>query len=154
MTPLALARVTETDEEMQPDTLPTLPDSMRVDDLVAGDAVFHGRGGCYQCHGMEATGLPKRGSSLNSGIIYVPVQGAAGWTGIDSLVLNGLPEGITRSQVAMPMRGLHGDLTADETRAVAAYVWAIAQTRGEPWTGGHARHATGDLVVDPRTTGP
>ena len=67
MTPLALARVTETDEEAQPDTLPTLPDSMRVDDLVQGDAIYHGKGGCFQCHGMEATGLPKRGSSLTAG---------------------------------------------------------------------------------------
>ncbi len=153
-TPLALARVTETDEESQPDTLPTLPDSMRVDDIVAGDAIFHGKGGCFQCHGMEATGLPKRGSSLTAGLIYVPIENAAGWAGADSLILNGVPENITRSQVAMPMRGLYGDLTADETREVAAYVWAIAQTRGEPWPGGHARHATGSLVVAPRTTGP
>ena len=153
-TPLALARVTETDEESQPDTMPTLPDSMRVDDIVAGDAVFHGKGGCFQCHGMEATGLPKRGSSLTAGLIYVPVEKAAGWAGLDSLILNGVPENITRSQVAMPMRGLNGDLTADETRVVAAYIWAIAQARGEPWPGGHARHATGSLVIDPRTTGP
>lgn len=153
-TPLALARVTETDEESQPDTLPALPPGMRVADVALGDALFHGKGGCYQCHGMEATGLPKRGSSLTAGLIYVPIEGALGWAGVDSLVLNGVPEAITRSQVAMPMRGLNGDLTADETRRVAAYVWAIAQARGEPWPGGHARHATGALVMDPRTTGP
>ncbi len=153
-TPLALARVTDTDEEAQPDTLPTLPPEMRTADFVAGDAIFHGKGGCYQCHGMEATGLPKRGSSLTAGLIYVPTQGAAGWTGLDSLILNGVPEAITRSQVAMPMRGLGGDLTADETREVAAYIWAIAQTRGEPWPGGHVRHATSTLIMDPRTTGP
>ena len=153
-TPLALARVTDTDEEAQADTLPTLPRGMRTADLVAGDAIFHGKGGCYQCHGMEATGLPKRGSSLTAGLIYVPTDSGPGWAGVDSLILNGVPEAITRSQVAMPMRGLESDLTADETRLVAAYVWAIAQTKGEPWPGGHVRHATGSLVMDPRTTGP
>ena len=90
----------------------------------------------------------------HGGLIYVPTEGPGGWAGLDSLILNGVPENITRSQVAMPMRGLHGDLTADETRELAAYIWAIAQTRGEPWPGGHARHATGSLVIDPRTTGP
>jgi mono/diheme cytochrome c family protein len=152
--PDATARVTDTDEEAQSDTMPTLPDSMSVDMIAAGDAIFHGRGGCYQCHGAEATGLKQRGSALTAGTIYVPVQGPHGWNGIDSLVLNGIPESLTRTQVAMPMRGLHSDLSADEVRRVAAYVWAIAQVRGEPWPGGHLAHGTPGRVIPPRTTGP
>jgi len=40
----------------------------------------------------------------------------------------------------MPARGARGDLTRDETRRIAAYVWAISQVKGEPWPGGHASH--------------
>ena len=49
----------------------------------------------------------------------------------------------------MPPRGGKSDLTPDETRAIAAYVWAISQTRGEPWPGGHATHAS---MVPPGST--
>ena len=51
-----------------------------------------------------------------------------------------MPDAISRSPIAMPARGARGDLTPDEIRHVAAYVWAISQARGEPWTGGHASH--------------
>jgi hypothetical protein len=34
-------------------------------------------------------------------------------------------------------RGAASNLTDEETRRVAAYVWAIAHVRGEPWLGGH-----------------
>lgn len=152
--PDATAGVTETDEEANADTMPTLPPGMTVATLREGDAIFHGAGGCYQCHGMEGTGMRNRGSSLTAGLIYEPTQGAAGWQAVDSLVLNGVPEEITRSQVAMPMRGLHSDLSAEDVRLVAAYVWAIAQVKGEPWPGGHVRHATSGRLIDPRTTGP
>ena len=150
----AEAGVTDTDEEAQSDTMATLPPGMTVDLIAQGDALFHGKGGCRECHGMEATGLRQRGSALTAGVIYVPVQGQAGWRGVDSLILNGVPEELSRSPVAMPMRGLHSDLSADEVRRVAAYVWAIAQVKGEPWSGGHRAHATSGRRIEPRTTGP
>lgn len=40
----------------------------------------------------------------------------------------------------MPARGAESNLTDDEIRHVAAYVWGISQTRGEPWPGGHQSH--------------
>jgi hypothetical protein len=42
----------------------------------------------------------------------------------------------------MPARGGKSDLTREEVRRVAAYIWAISQTRGEPWPGGHTSHGT------------
>jgi mono/diheme cytochrome c family protein len=124
-------------DEMQPDTLPALPPGMTIAMLQAGDSLFHGRAGCFGCHGIEGQGLPAAGDALSVGLDYV----AYNWRSIDSLIASGIPDALTRSPIAMPARGARGDLTAEEIRRVAAYVWAISQTHGEPWPGGHASHA-------------
>lgn len=124
-------------DDLQPAHLPALPHGMTLDDITAGDALFHGRAGCYVCHGVEAQGLPAAGDGITAGLSYVPYQ----WDAIAALVRNGLPDVESRSPIAMPARGARGDLTPDEIRRVSAYVWAISQTRGEPWAGGHELHA-------------
>ncbi len=131
-------RLSRTDEDGQPDTLPDLPARMTIADLRAGDVIFRGKGGCVSCHGADATGVPGKGSSLTSVLNYVPKPYS--WSGLDSLERRGISEPITRANVACPARGVRGNLTDIEVRRVAAYVWAIAQARGEPWPGGHARH--------------
>ena len=145
------AEYSPTDEEAQPPKLPTLPIGMTVADIVRGDAIFHGKGGCAVCHGMEGEGAVRAGAALTVGLLFVdPTK----WGQIDSLVRSGIPDGITRSPISMPPRGARGDLTADEVHAVSAYVWAIAQTRGEPWPGGHRWHSSYGAPKLPRTTGP
>lgn len=151
---LTTARVLDHDDDFQPDTLPSLPDGMTVGMIVDGDEIYHRQGGCYLCHGQEATGVQQRGSAITNAILMVPVKGAAGWDAIDSLVLNGIPEAATRSSIAMPPRGIRSDLNTDQVRRVAAYAWAIAQTRGEPWAGGHDSHSSSRFVTIPKTTGP
>ncbi len=131
-------RLSRTDEDGQPDTLPALPAGMTVTILRAGDRVFHARGGCVSCHGADATGVAGKGSSLTAGLNYIPKPYS--WSGLDSLERRGIPESITRSNVRCPLRGVRGDLTDSEVSRVAAYVWAIAQVRGEPWPGGHRTH--------------
>lgn len=123
-------------DEMQPDTLPTLPPGMTVAMLQAGDSLFHGRAGCFGCHGIEGQGLPAAGDAVTVELDYV----AYNWRSIDSLIAAGIPDALTRSPIAMPARGARGDLTDEEIRRVAAYIWAISQTHGEPWPGGHASH--------------
>lgn len=125
-----------THEDGQPAKLPSLPSGMTVAMLVQGDSLFRGKGGCVTCHGQEAQGVPNMGSGLTSGILFIPPR----WSTIDSLIQAGIPEPITRTTNAMPPRGANSDLTPEETRLVAAYVWAISQTRGEPWRGGHKTH--------------
>lgn len=125
-------------DEMQPDTLPTLPKGMTIRDIVGGDSVFHGKGHCFVCHGPEAAGQPAAGDAISVGLTFVQ----ADWMQIDSLVTAGIPDAITRSPIRMPQRGGRSDLTPDEIKRVAAYVWAISQTRGEPWPGGHRDHLT------------
>jgi mono/diheme cytochrome c family protein len=125
-----------TNEEGQPPHLPPLPADITLDAIRAGDSLFHGKGHCFACHGADATGLPDAGSSLTMGLNFVPTELGP----IDSLITVGIPEAVARSAIGMPPRGGKSDLTLDETREIAAYVWAISQTRGEPWPGGHVTH--------------
>jgi hypothetical protein len=135
----------DTDENAQPAKLPPLPKGMTVKMLQQGDALFRGKGGCTTCHGQEATGMPNMGSSLTGGLHFIPLE----WGPIDSLILAGIPEPITRTAIAMPPRGAGSNLTPEESRFIAAYVWAISQTRGEPWPGGHATHGPEAAQVAP-----
>jgi cytochrome c5 len=124
------------DEDGQRTKLPPLPAGMTIAIIQQGDALYHGKGGCVACHGQEATGVPNSGSSITSGLHFIPYE----WGAIDSLVRAGMPEPMTRSGVAMPPRGAASNLTDDECRRIGAYVWAISQVKGEPWPGGHQSH--------------
>ena len=145
------SRTFDTDEEAQPDTLPPLPHGMTLDMIRDGDRLFHGKGGCVSCHGSEAQGLAARGKTLTAGLAFVP---PGDWNALDSVINVGMPDRQTRSPIAMPPRGQHENLDAGETRAIAAYVWAISQTRGEPWPDGHGLHAPHDWRASSRTSIP
>ena len=80
--------------------------------------------------------MPNAGSALTLGLNFIPTK----WEAIDSVIMLGIPEAVTRSAIAMPPRGGKSDLSTDEVLAVAAYVWAISQVQGEPWPGGHRTH--------------
>lgn len=128
--------LSQTNEDGQPTKMPPLPRSVTLDLVRAGDSVFHGKGHCFACHGADGEGLPDAGSALTLSLNFVPLELAA----IDSVITFGIPESITRSAISMPPRGGKSDLSTDETRAVAAYVWLISQVRDEPWPGGHRTH--------------
>jgi mono/diheme cytochrome c family protein len=145
------ARRFDTDDGVQPDTLPTLPTDVTIADIHNGDQLFHGAGGCVNCHGSEAQGLAARGSSLTAGLHLIASDDLRG---IDSIIVNGITDAETRSPIAMPPRGQRGTMTPSETHALAAYVWALATTRGEPWPGGHALHAPRDPNASARTAIP
>lgn len=143
----AATYTTETNEDLQPAVLPALPVGMTTSMLVEGDRLFHGRGGCFACHGAEAQGLPAAGDGITSALFYARHE----WKSLDSLITTGIPDVLTRSPIAMPARGARGDLTRDEIQRLAAYVWAISAVKGEPWPGGHASHA--GLVPPGSTSG-
>lgn len=126
----------KTHDDLQPPTLPALPQGMTIGDLVRGDSIYHGKGTCFVCHGVEGEGRPAAGDALTVALNWAQPN----WRSIDSLIDNGIPQPLTRSPIQMPPRGGRSDLTGSEVRAVAAYVWAISQTRGEPWPGGHSSH--------------
>jgi mono/diheme cytochrome c family protein len=126
----------ETNDEMQPTKLPALPNGVTLDLIRAGDSLFHGKGGCFACHGSEGEGMPGAGDAITVAFNYAQQDPHS----IDSLVTAGIPDALTRSPIAMPPRGARSNLTDDEISRIAAYVWAINQVRGEPWPGGHADH--------------
>jgi mono/diheme cytochrome c family protein len=142
----------DTDEDGQPRTLPKLPAGMTTQMIVQGDSIFHGKAACYTCHGADATGMPASGSGITRGVAFIPNE----WQPIDSLITAGISEDITRSPIAMPPKGAQSNLTPDEIKLVAAYVWAIAHVRGEPWPGGHRTHeqagGQGTAASTPATT--
>jgi mono/diheme cytochrome c family protein len=123
-------------EDGQSAKLPALPQGVTLDMIRQGDSLFRGKAACNTCHGPDGGGMPASGSGITAGLNFVPTQVAA----IDSLIKAGIPEPTTRTPVAMPPRGAQSNLTDDETRRVAAYVWAISQVKGEPWPGGHRTH--------------
>jgi mono/diheme cytochrome c family protein len=132
----SLGPLTATNEDGQPTRLPPLPRGVTLDLVRSGDDVFHGKGHCFACHGADGEGLPNAGSALTLSLSFVPTELAP----IDSVIMFGIPESVTRSAISMPPRGGKSDLSTDETLAVATYVWAISQVRGEPWPGGHRSH--------------
>jgi mono/diheme cytochrome c family protein len=134
-------------DELQPDSLPSLPAGLTLDLIREGDSVFHNQGSCFACHGSEGEGLPAAGDAITVSLSYVQPE----WRSIDSLVTSGIPDALTRSPIAMPGRGARSNLTDQELAAVAAYVWAIAHARGEPWPGGHPNHLS--MIPLASTTG-
>jgi mono/diheme cytochrome c family protein len=134
-------------DNWQPKKLPALPAGVTLDQIRQGDSVYHGKGGCNTCHGSDAMGMPNSGSALSLGLNFIPPTPRA----IDSLVTAGIPEALTRSGVAMPGRGLGQNLTPEEIRQVAAYVWAISQVQGEPWPGGHRAHGQDTVAAGARS---
>jgi mono/diheme cytochrome c family protein len=132
----------DTDEDAQPTKLPPLPSGMTIQMIQQGDSIYRGKGGCVTCHGPDATGMPASGSGITRGTSFIPSD----WQPIDSLITAGMPEAITRSPIAMPPNGALSNLTPDEVKLVAAYVWAIAHVRGEPWPGGHRTHVAANTA--------
>jgi mono/diheme cytochrome c family protein len=126
----------KTHDDLQPATLPALPPEITLGDIVRGDSIYHGKGTCFVCHGVEGEGRPAAGDALTVGLNWAQPN----WRSIDSLIDKGIPQPLTRSPIQMPPRGGRSDLTDTEVGAVAAYVWAISQARGEPWPGGHGSH--------------
>ncbi|HET7599785.1 MAG TPA: cytochrome c [Gemmatimonadales bacterium] len=116
-------------EDGQRTSLPPLPQGMTVQTIRQGREVFAGKGGCVTCHGDVGQGMPNSGSALTSGLNYVPYD----WHAIDSLITAGVPQPLARVPIAMPPRGVAQNLSDQEIREVAAYVWAISQVKGEPW---------------------
>jgi mono/diheme cytochrome c family protein len=126
-------------EDGQSAKLPALPQGVTLDMIRQGDDLYRGKAACNTCHGPDGGGMPASGSGITAGLNFVPAEVGA----IDSLIKAGIPEPTTRTPVAMPPRGAASNLTDQETRLVAVYVWAISQVRGEPWPGGHRTHGGG-----------
>jgi hypothetical protein len=51
---------------------------MTIAMIQAGDSLFHGRAGCFGCHGIEGQGLPVAGDAVSVELDYVAYNWRSG----------------------------------------------------------------------------
>jgi len=89
-------------------------------ELVAkGDALFHGSGNCYACHGSKAEGLV--GPNLTDAE-WIHSKGS--YEEIVAQINHGVPKEESKSGIAMPPKG-GATLSDDDVKAIAAYVHSL-----------------------------
>ncbi|MGZ8397853.1 MAG: c-type cytochrome [Gemmatimonadales bacterium] len=89
--------------------------------IARGDAVFHGPGNCYACHGSKAEGLVGPNLSDSEWI-----HGTGALAEIEAQILHGIPKEQSKSGIPMPPKG--GSTISDEdVKACAAYVHSLSQ---------------------------
>ena len=92
--------------------------------IARGDAVFHGPGNCYACHGNKAEGLV--GPNLTDSE-WIHSKGTL--EDIEAQINHGGTKEESKSGIPMPPRG--GSTISDEdVKACAAYVHSLSQKSG------------------------
>jgi mono/diheme cytochrome c family protein len=98
------------------------PPSVTPEMVHRGDAIFHGSGRCFRCHGVDAQGSPKA-PGLRAPKRWIDIGGE--YEEIVQLVTRGVPEPKEHA-APMPPRG-NAKLSDADVRDVAAYVWSISR---------------------------
>ncbi len=101
--------------------------------IALGDSIFHGKaagGACFMCHGADAKGTPGLAPNLTAKKKWLDSDGT--YASITSTVRHGVPDPKEGPSPMPPMGG--ANLTPDQVRAVAAYVYSVSQpeTRSHP----------------------
>jgi mono/diheme cytochrome c family protein len=99
---------------------PDVPSTVAVADSAAGDALFHGKGRCFTCHGERGQGTPRLGSSLTDSEW---LAGSGSLASIEYVITHGVAVS-KASSVAMP--AYSAMLSTKEIELTAAYVYALA----------------------------
>jgi mono/diheme cytochrome c family protein len=90
-------------------------------ELVAkGDALFHGSGNCYACHGSKGEGLV--GPNLTDAE-WIHSKGS--YDEIVAQINHGVPKADSKSGIEMPPKG-GATLSDDDVKAIAAYVYSLS----------------------------
>jgi mono/diheme cytochrome c family protein len=93
--------------------------------VALGDSVFHGQaagGTCFTCHGMDAKGTALAPSLADNQWL----TGDGTYAFIQKRVTDGVPNPTPPYTAAMPPKG-GANLTPDQIKAVAAYVFSISR---------------------------
>lgn len=91
--------------------------------IAQGDAVYHGPGNCYACHGSKGEGLV--GPNLTDSE-WIHSKGTL--AEIEAQILHGISKEESKSGIPMPPKG--GSTISDEdVKACAAYVHSLSQKR-------------------------
>ena len=102
-----------------------LPEGVTMAMVNQGKTVFEGAGICATCHGPAGAGIPNLGGDLTDGE-WLHSDGS--FEGIVETVRNGVTAQASSSGVPMPARG-GTNISDDQLRATAAYVWTLSKSR-------------------------
>jgi cbb3-type cytochrome c oxidase subunit III len=95
------------------------PAGVTEEAIAEGEALFKGAGICFTCHGQDAKGVPGLGADLTD----------TEWVHSDGTyesIIETITKGTTSSTGAvMPPRG-GPNLTDEQVKALAAYVWSLS----------------------------
>ncbi|MFQ5571535.1 MAG: c-type cytochrome [Rhodothermales bacterium] len=98
----------------------SLPPGITISMVQKGNALFHGKGLCVNCHGSDAQGLIGPDLTDDNWL-----QAKGSFLSILQIILMGISLEESTRGVAMPPRG--GSLISDtDVQAVAAYVWSLS----------------------------
>jgi len=108
----------------------TLPQGVTPAMIAQGETLFKGPGICTACHGADAKGVPGLGANLTDDE-WLHSDGS--YEGIVNSVTHGVASDKSSSGTVMPPKGGRvmppkggSQLTDDQVRAVAAYVWSLS----------------------------
>ncbi len=110
------------------DAGPKLPAGVTLAMIAQGDSIFHG-GSCVRCHGKGGIGA-QNGPAINTGTFQ---HSSGSVEDITKTIITGVPKEQLKDQTRrFPMRANGGipNLTADQAKALAAYVWSLSHKVG------------------------
>lgn len=88
-----------------------------------GKEIYSGAGICASCHGPDGEGVPNLGNNLND-VEWLHIDGS--YESIVQNIVNGVTAEESSSGAAMPPKG-GTDISDEQVRAVAAYVWTLSK---------------------------
>ena len=100
----------------------TLPSGVTTQMMAEGEKLFKGQGICQACHGPDGKGIPNLGANL---VDDKWAHGDGSYQQILATIKSGVEPGKSTTGAAMPPKG-GSNLTEDQLRAVAAYVWSLS----------------------------
>lgn len=97
-----------------------LPEGVTPEMVAEGQQIFSGNGLCATCHGASGEGTPLAPNLSDSD--WLNIDGS--YNAIVELVNTGVPTPKEHPTPMLPKGG--SDITEDQVRAVAAYVWTLS----------------------------
>lgn len=97
-----------------------LPEGVTAEMVTQGQQIFTGTGLCYTCHGPDGTGTPLAPNLTD--VTWINVDGS--YDAIVGVVTSGVAQPKEHPAPMPPLGG--AQLTPDQLRAVAAYVYSRA----------------------------
>lgn len=103
-----------------------LPPGVTDEMVRQGRDLFESDGFCYTCHGRDGSGMQGAGGDLTDGEWR---HTDASFEGLTARIRDGVRANASSTGVPMPPAG-GAELTPEQLRAVAAYVWTLGPNGG------------------------